>query len=67
MTELVYPRDYSLTGRDTHYAEEHHLVDLGPGEEVEHLSHELVVARSLTWVPPEARRDRSSSPRTDSR
>ena len=26
MTELTYPRDYSLTGRDTHYAEEHHLV-----------------------------------------
>ena len=26
MTELIYPRDYSLTGRDTQYAEEHHLV-----------------------------------------
>ena len=26
MTELTYPRDYSLTGRDARYAEEHHLV-----------------------------------------
>ncbi len=26
MTDLVFPRDYSLTGRDTQYAEEHHLV-----------------------------------------
>ena len=26
MTELIYPRDYSLLGRDSHYAEEHHLI-----------------------------------------
>ena len=26
MTELAYPRDYSLLGRDSRYAEEHHLV-----------------------------------------
>ena len=26
MTDLIYPRDYSLTGRDSKYAEEHHLV-----------------------------------------
>ena len=25
MTELMYPRDYSLLGRDARYAEEHHL------------------------------------------
>jgi fatty acid desaturase len=25
MTELIYPRDYSLTGRDAKYAEEHNL------------------------------------------
>ena len=25
MTELMYPRDYSLLGRDAQYAEEHHL------------------------------------------
>ncbi len=25
MTELIYPRDYSLTGRDAAYAAEHHL------------------------------------------
>ena len=26
MTDLTYPRDYRLTGRDSKYAEEHHLV-----------------------------------------
>jgi len=27
MTELTYPRDYSLLGRDARYAEEHHLTN----------------------------------------
>ena len=26
MTELIYPRDYNLLGRDSRYAEEHHLI-----------------------------------------